>query len=207
MAAASALQQNAITTYQDIVAATGMTIVAFFPTSGNIVSRDAIWAFDNTSSYDGFTSCRISISLSRSKPGILVSTIARPFKLLHALLSAHSIPDRSPPCLVSVFARPFPPDRRLAHILQLFSVVPSVDRPAVAILKKIQQKIPISSGNFGASIAPTPPQAGLYLQRATRREPMKRAPWLLVTLILILGVSSLPASADTFFSNFGTNNN
>src|SRR5690348_15590264 len=80
MAAASALQQNAITTYQDIVAAAGMTIVAFFPTSGNIVSRDAIWAFDNTSSYDAFTSCRISISLSPSNPGTLVSTTARHFK-------------------------------------------------------------------------------------------------------------------------------
>jgi hypothetical protein len=35
---------------------------------------------------------------------------------------------------------------------------------------------------------------------------MKRIPWLLVTLILVVGVSSLPASADTFFSNFGQNN-
>jgi len=47
--------------------------------------------------------------------------------------------------------------RALAHMLQLFSVVALVDFPAAAIFKQMRQKIRISTGNFGAPIAPWAP--------------------------------------------------
>src|SRR5690349_5796048 len=52
----------------------------------------------------------------------------------------------------------------------------------------------------------TTPFRYFHSRNALGDQRMKRVSWLLVMLVVVAGVTVLPASADTFFSNFGPGN-